>query len=893
MTNLQILDAINQNIKRNENKEITGVILNSVLRMLLDFVNQGFITFSDIIQLLADSKAINVVGSINTTTNTTSLPSGVYHTQTSGTYTNASGIVVKEGYYTLLRKKDDGSWVLESEVKMPMQDLTKIETELESTKTKVDEFIENFAVTTDTEFNAESNNPIANETVTPLADVLESFIKNDSKKIDASNFRYGYIKNNGEILVEKKQNGKYIEITDFKDSRKIQYKAYKMVVTDANYSLYSSVLAVLADGSTIQLLDTVLSSIGQNNQVITDVVISLPANTNKLLIGWSNWGVVDNPSFRFLFDNKIDNDSVKKYIDKSLSPIDYFQKLREVINTRNYVTGYIRNDGVIEAADQNSRCVEIKNLKNVEQIYFRGYRTIVSSRNLDTYSNIIAITIDDKAIPLLACRSNELQQEEEFLFDLPKNTVKLLVSWANFKDSINVFPLIELRKEQSEEDVFNSVKKYIDNSTSSITKADFSDGEFVLPETMYTIDVVGQFPTDNSPTRTPTDVLLKFYIGSQIIHTQKAEMSIQGQASAAGIVTNKNFTFDFFDDNGDEQVLCFHGSVSADSLVVKSFHSDPSKIIEQCSFKLWHKIRTSDSFPNNRIDTQTMNVNNDANVFLLNEDSAKFYPYGFYVRLMNNGNFHNVAVLRLKKGRNNYRFDRNNKKHIFLNFDYTLPNNGGEANMLSFNKFKPEQWELRNPKLKGYDAGDVIEDEEVMSSINGAWSWMSSVYNNKLTNKNPSNINIKSWVDYLITAELIWHEDGLDNNIFIASWADSFQPLIYDAELTLGRSINGVSTNIQGLLINAGTRGALFWQRFHSYYREEIKARYTELRNRKTIDIDTFNEIVENEASKIPAEFLKENNDKWGYYINGKPNSMQILIFLNNRIKYLDTQWKL
>ena len=54
MTNSQILDAINQNIKQNGKEEITGVILNSVLRMLLDFVNQGFITFSDIIQLLAD-----------------------------------------------------------------------------------------------------------------------------------------------------------------------------------------------------------------------------------------------------------------------------------------------------------------------------------------------------------------------------------------------------------------------------------------------------------------------------------------------------------------------------------------------------------------------------------------------------------------------------------------------------------------------------------------------------------------------------------------------------------------------------------------------------------------------------------------------------------------------
>ena len=202
MTNSQILDAINQNIKRNENKEITGVILNSVLRMLLDFVNQGFITFSDIIQLLADSKAINVVGSINTTTETTSLPSGVYHTQTSGTYTNASGIVVKEGYYTLLIKKDDCSWVLESEVKMPMHDLTKIETELESTKTKVDEFIRDFSVTTDTEFNAKSNNPIANSAVTPLSEILDGFFCNDPNETigkDLATFGGLFLRANDEI----------------------------------------------------------------------------------------------------------------------------------------------------------------------------------------------------------------------------------------------------------------------------------------------------------------------------------------------------------------------------------------------------------------------------------------------------------------------------------------------------------------------------------------------------------------------------------------------------------------------------------------------------------------------------------------------------------------------
>ena len=53
MTNQQVLDLINQNIKQNGNEKITGDILNSVLRIILDFVNKGFISISDVIQLLA------------------------------------------------------------------------------------------------------------------------------------------------------------------------------------------------------------------------------------------------------------------------------------------------------------------------------------------------------------------------------------------------------------------------------------------------------------------------------------------------------------------------------------------------------------------------------------------------------------------------------------------------------------------------------------------------------------------------------------------------------------------------------------------------------------------------------------------------------------------------
>lgn len=70
------------------------------------------------IDLKVNNLELGVNGSIDTTTDTTSLPDGVYRTQIPGTYTNAGNIVVKEGYYTLLRKTA-GVWSLESEVKMP------------------------------------------------------------------------------------------------------------------------------------------------------------------------------------------------------------------------------------------------------------------------------------------------------------------------------------------------------------------------------------------------------------------------------------------------------------------------------------------------------------------------------------------------------------------------------------------------------------------------------------------------------------------------------------------------------------------------------------------------------------------------------------------------------
>ena len=57
----------------------------------------------------------DIISGVLPTDNLASKPNGVYRATISGTY---GGVVVKEGYYTLLRK-DNGVWKLESEVKMP------------------------------------------------------------------------------------------------------------------------------------------------------------------------------------------------------------------------------------------------------------------------------------------------------------------------------------------------------------------------------------------------------------------------------------------------------------------------------------------------------------------------------------------------------------------------------------------------------------------------------------------------------------------------------------------------------------------------------------------------------------------------------------------------------
>ena len=325
-----------------------------------------------------DSVNTEINGKVNATENLSLKEPGVYRAETSGTI---GSVVVKEGYYTLLRKKDDGSWVLESEVKMPMQDLTKIETELNSTKTKVDKFISDFAVTTDTEFNSTSKNPIANKTVAPLANALESFLTGEILEVDTKDLTIGITKKSKTIL---QNNGyKTLKITLEKPYDNLIFKGFQPYVLASDVNDYPCVFTVNQLGVVTTLIG---SKIDGEQQIEINTSVDLPADTLYIYINISNKGISKGfiPLIRLITAND-PIDSVKKYIDKEIDNV----QIGEEINGRN----------LFEIADLNDNPILEIDTDGILKV--KGLQTDMLKRSVNVCStNLSGIVTDEPKLNL-------------------------------------------------------------------------------------------------------------------------------------------------------------------------------------------------------------------------------------------------------------------------------------------------------------------------------------------------------------------------------------------------------------------------------------------------------------------------------------------------------------
>ena len=824
---------------------------------------------------------------------------GVYRAETSGTI---GGIIVKEGYYTLLRKKDDGTWVLESETKIPMQDLTPFNNRITQIENDVDDFIRDFAVTTDTEFNAESKNPIANEAVTPLAQALDYFIYNPLKLVS-------------ETVIEKTNliNGVlYKDNTIFED----QYlRTIKNIVVGDNTHLYFDGVRCTTNNTTHQeVLTTVLGikangtmesllAVKAGNQLTREQFLIDIKGFKKISISYNVYDVaatLGTDLFFRKYEGSNNLNAVKEYVDESINPLDGFEEIYanplvsddvkyanptelsingfepvigNLLSSNNSLIPYSEN-GVTFNVWQN---VPLKSLnKKITKIDISFIRS-----GADTVSHLLAVK-DGKITPLVIGQSPYSGVLENLTFDVSNyDSISIYLPYnpnntAALKQGITTYA-VELQAKKG------IVLKYIDEKLGDVkTSAKVTTDKQInvnRPTSLPIVNIIGILPTDTSDTRTPTNVEFEYYEDTRMVFKCKSEFAIQGSSTA--FFPKKGFETKFTNFNDEKLKVQFGGWLPTDSFHIKSFPSDRTFSRDLAYGKIWEKIRKSRPFPGNYIADFHNGNSNDSTPDNLMEQ-AVFYPDGFPIELRVNGTFYGVYFLRLKKERENYMFNEANENHIFIDNEVHI----------NWTAYEPAGWKIRSPKKI---------TANVTANLNRFFNWCAGIKNGSIDFETTCNdyINVDSFVDWLINQQLCTAWDSQINNMLIGFYDGKKANLFpYDGDLGFGGSYTGFEFQ-NPLVIDAQKlywRGTFWKDTLYPKLKTRIQARWTELRNKNIISIDDVYSIFKENTSKIPRNLLEQDLSKWSdipYEGKGRQTIRYAVDITNKRFAELDAVWKL
>lgn len=415
-------------------------------------------------------------------------------------------------------------------------------------------------------------------------------------------------------------------------------------------------------------------------------------------------------------------------------------------------------------------------------------------------------------------------------------------------------------------------------------------GEYIYiprPNFAY-IYFTGTMPTDTSDTRTPTSLNFYMKVGQQVILTAKCELSIQGHGSTA--YAKKGYTFDVLNADGDALSIKWGDMPAVDSFHLKAYATDMTHTRGISAAELWREMVGSLDWPKNLTNNHVLSLDPTQKQNTIFWADAKYSEDGFPCCVYLNGEFYGLYSLKLKKSRVNYAMDKSDKSCIFLDSA-----SSGYSAYLS-QAFDYTDWDLKNPKISGYEENGPITDNDVLTSIERLFSFTRNL--NTIYAQHSDYIVLDHWLCWYILCELITHRDTSGNNYELCTWDNVHWSILpYDMDITLGLnawSNYTIETSVTGFVV--GTRPSsgdtTFWQNFRTRYATELSAMWTKLRKSGIISIGNVTKIYKGRASVIPPEVYSADKTKWGtIWTNGIPTIQQTIAVLQSRIAYLDSQW--
>lgn len=596
---------------------------------------------------------------------------------------------------------------------------------------------------------------------------------------------------------------------------------------------------------------------GSEFESIVDNNTTAPATLNNgtLVINTDNWRVVSNGSEAFLAGEKIkhfsENDN-EEYIDAKTDANDRLLEGTKIDGSK-YFSGDIDINGILKQRGEDVLSKKVDKESNKSLIAKDISDSLSSEENVE-YSKIL------------------LDSENRILGGVTKNGTIVHNTEHKFNDTVNG------KIADFEKGVFKSLTYNIpitEEKEVYIERPKFA--ELYINKQLPNTDVECIFKVDSIP----------------ILHC-KADTEIQGHGSAAYI--KKGYTFDFKNNNGEELKIKFGNMPALDSYHVKAYATDMNHCRCIGNLHLWKAMMAQLNYPDCLINNKSLNITAGQNIDSYSYADAQYCEDGFPIAIYLNNDFFGLYTIKTKKSMENYAMNKNDPNNIFLDSrTYTA---------FLHEPFDYTDWELKCPKLKGYEEGlDIsqynskdgsIKGSDILAKINRLWGYLTTLSSETKTTANDYLI-LSHWITWLIFAEVTGQHDTNGNNMELLTWDAthwSISPYDTDNSIGLWADYPKILTTQSGMVTYAE-----FFKTFRTVFTDEIKAQYTKFRRSGLLDMGNIMKFYIEQCSAIPRSIYDKDYKKWGTIWKDKdgnvqiPTIKQIATYINSRIVYLDTQW--
>ena len=544
---------------------------------------------------------------------------------------------------------------------------------------------------------------------------------------------------------------------------------------------------------------------------------------------------------------------------------------------------------IIDIADIKERTSHLSTIENNEYL----------SIETDSDGKVIGYTAPDGSHYLYKVKSETIPEEFSHIED-PEGRTEITTDAENkvmsYRDSSG--KKHEHDMEVTNLDVLNlnlrgnSVNNIQDalkaNGFTTKSPMDWSEKtEVKIPEPYCAYaNITGDFPVEKGNT---TKGVIEFYDMQGNYFKKFIEMDIHGRTSA--VFKKKNYTFDFYNDEDylDSFTIKFGDWVSMDSYYFQGWYTDSFRGIDIIAYKLYQQITETRGYMKDKPFKYNLleNVTSEGNEESKNVDvnlgkNALCTPMGFPIILFHNNEFYGIYTVMLKKNRANFMMDKKDYKAVLLDLD--------QDNIIRGDK-KWDSFEIRNPKTlicmdgSKYDGDnpmELIDDtsanydasnkdmknsfitKKAILNLAKAYLDIQRAISEKKTNEEiktlvESNYNVDFMVDYILFSNIIGNADGWGGNWQWSTWNGiKWNPNPYDLNATFGLSPYGITGNAPSGIYTSTIASVVY-----TYYIDDIKKRYKELRDKSIISVENIIKLFKDWTERIGTDNYKKEFSKW------------------------------